>query len=245
MFPATNPAADISPIRQTDRRIEDEPPLSIILEVGRLQWAVRLKVPPHEHGSPLSGRHLAQWVECQLGPPAHKQQFMFKGFTWVPDMGVWSTSLRALGVKNGDRIQLVSTPPLSSDWRDCERLDTAGRQLQTYRQTLARLTNQWNLILHGFKVQTSAVVALTKLRKDFEDMKTKLRKEIQTLSSLTFDYRNCLCQARRRQLVDATQRQIDKCTDVSGAIFQRLSLSHSMSRVGRLYPVERSVRPVR
>lgn len=57
----------------------------------------------------------------------------------------------------------------------------------------------------------------------------------QILNSLNFDHRDAVAQAKRRELVDFCQRQVDNCSDMSAYIFNKLGQAHYLSNVGKIY----------
>lgn len=224
----------------------DDKPLKIMVEHGRRRFDVLLKLADNEIGSRISLRHLAETVYCQTGILPRDQKYYFKGITWEnPEMGPWSPSLRSLGVRNGDKIQLVSFHHAYPDWRQIATLESLDKDIQGLRNQLSRVFYQVQAVQKGYMGGGSQVKALTFLRQEFEHVKEKLMENIQVLNAPNFDHRNALGQAKRRELVDFCQRQIDKCSDMSDYIFHKLAQAQYLSNVGKIYTQDFSLLPSR
>ncbi|CAG5129541.1 unnamed protein product, partial [Candidula unifasciata] len=219
------------------RKLEgDDKPLKLVIEHGRRRFDITLKLADNEIGSRISLRHLAETVYCQTGIMPKEQKYYYKGITWEnPEMGPWSPSLRSLGVRNGDKIQLVSFHHAYPDWEQIASLESVDKDIKDLRGQLSRVFYHVQGVQQGYMEGGNQVMALTFLRRDFENIKEKLMENIQILNSLNFDHRNALGQAKRRELVDFCQRQIDKCSDMSAYIFHKLAQAHYLSNVGKIY----------
>ncbi|XP_059144056.1 uncharacterized protein LOC131931320 [Physella acuta] len=218
---------------------DDEPPLKLTIVHGRRQFKICLKIADNENGDRISMRHLAEMISCETGIPPRDQKFYYKDVSWQnPDMGPWSPALRDLGIKNGDKIHLVAFHAPFPDYTDLSTLDDTEKKINGLVKELRCLFYTLHGVHEGYKEGNNQLMALNRLKQGFEKVKTSLMSEIQVLNNLHFDHRNMFGQARRRQIVDSTQRQIDKCTDAATAIFHKLAQAHYIANVGRIYPRE-------
>ncbi|CAL1540449.1 unnamed protein product [Lymnaea stagnalis] len=226
------------------KTVDDEPPLNLRIMHGRRHFNIVLKIADNEHGDRITMRHLAEMITCETGIRPRDQQFYFKNLTWRnPDMGPWSPALRDMGFKNGDKIQLVTFHQPYPDWEEMNTLESLEKEVNKADGNLRRLFYNLQGVHEGFVQGNNQLMALTCLKRSFEDLKEKLMEKLKALNSINFDHRNVLGQAKRRELVDHAQRQIDKCTDVSTTIFHKLAQAHYASNVGRVFPRDQRLFP--
>jgi len=205
---------------------------------GRRVFTINLK---NESG--VTTADLAKDIECQTGVPPMKQTLTFKGIALSPpDVGEWAPRLDQLHLRDGDKVLIIAAlDQIYPDNKSVEELERVKPRVIKLDKEVTGLMTRSDMMLRGCQGmgRGSAVVQMTRLRQAFEHLKTRLRDQTEVLNSLKFDHRNYICQARRRELVDHLQRQIDKCADMAEGIFQRLAISHCYSNVGRIYPTER------
>jgi len=191
----------------------------------------------------VTTRDLALDIERQTGVPPVKQRLTFKGIALAPpDVGEWAPRLDKLNLRNGDKVLvLASLADVFPDNLSVNELEKTKPRVTKLDKEVTALMYRSDMMLRGCAVygRGPVVSQMTRLRADFEHMKTDIRSQIEVLNSLSFDYRNYVCQAKRREIVDHLQRQADKCAGMAEAIFHRLAISHCYAGVGPTYPAER------
>ncbi|GFO06000.1 hypothetical protein PoB_003250500 [Plakobranchus ocellatus] len=107
----------IRPLKEAD----NEKPLKLTIRHGIRNFNVTLQLAGNENGARISMRHLAEVVLHETGILPNEQKYCFRGVTWKnPDLGPWSPALRDLGLKNGDKVQLVAYHQPKPDWEATE-----------------------------------------------------------------------------------------------------------------------------
>ncbi|RUS89109.1 hypothetical protein EGW08_003117 [Elysia chlorotica] len=214
----------------------NEPPLKLKICHGNRTFPVTLRIADNENGARISMRHLAEVVLHQTGIIPREQRYCFRGITWEnPDLGPWSPGLRDLGLKNGDKVQLVSFHHSVPDWESVSALACLEKRFSCIVHQIHDAFHRLNGVHQGYIELGNQLMALAEIRLAVDNAKDKLLILIKDLNALNLDYRNYDCQARRREAVDSAQRQVDKCGSLSSSIFHKLAQSQSLSRSGPLY----------
>ncbi|KAK3762281.1 hypothetical protein RRG08_037931 [Elysia crispata] len=108
---------------------QNEPPLKLRICHGMREFPVTLRIADNENGARISMRHLAEVVLYETGIIPREQRYCFHGVTWKnPDLGPWSPGLRDLGLKNGDKVQLVAFHHAVPDWESVVALEALEKR---------------------------------------------------------------------------------------------------------------------
>ncbi|BFZ20500.1 hypothetical protein BsWGS_23539 [Bradybaena similaris] len=179
---------------------------------------------------------LAQVVYTKTGIVPHRQRLVFKGIIFdPPDTDIWAPLLEDLNFRSGDKVEISRSARPLGEQDAVEELERINDVVHKFSSDVDDLVSKRDRVQQGYMEGGNQVMALTFLRRDFEYVKEQLQENIQVLNSLNFDHRNAVAEAKRRELVDLCQRQVDNCSDMSAYIFNKLAQAHYLSNVGKIY----------